>query len=393
VILKIQLLRLVHNFCSHSSYKHVLLSSSEMEELKQLFIEYENPVLNVPAVDITDLPFCDGGPGLLSKIIGVLKTVSISSIFRFWLCRAVESWLRSSSSFRVADQLFVISRGLLQHIVDVLLESELRWLDSDRRSRTDAAPELRFREVAQSSFDLLGELFRFNMEACRQLDILLNTDLKVSKYLEVVHGNLIDSNMFLRSVFLTMDHCMEGDGPHYQQAAVFFPTSKFFSWFLHLRQRVCYLALLVSSISVDTLTLENVSCLNTALIILMLAARQGTLSNCLKMLATATIEQLKLVPDNGQGLEERASLKRCLEPRHILLSLFQLLRFWRVHYQPGDQSCISLEKGSGIAFEEWVRTIDMLTSAETTSAYSLLHYLPEEQSFIVQSWDIDMECN
>merc|ERR1712071_332443 len=70
--------------------------------------------------------------------------------------------------------------------------------------------------------------------------------------------------------------------------------SKFFSWFLHLRQRVCYLALLVSSISVDTLTLENVSCLNTALIILMLAARQGTLSNCLKMLATATIEQLKL---------------------------------------------------------------------------------------------------
>jgi len=100
--------------------------------------------------------------------------------------------------------------------------------------------------------------------------------------------------MFLRSVFLTMDHCMEGDGVRYQQAAVFFPTSKFFSWFLHLRQRVCYLALLISSISVDTLTLENVSCLNTALIILMLAARQGTLSNCLKMLATATIEQLKL---------------------------------------------------------------------------------------------------
>lgn len=396
MILKIQLLRLVHNFCSHSAYKHVLLSASEMEELKQLFIEYESPLLSVPPVDVTDLPFCDGGPGLLSKIIRVLKTVSISSIFRFWLCRAVESWLRSSSSFRVADQLFVISRGLLQHIVNVLLESESRSMDSEGaavRPRTDGTPELRFREVAQSSFDLLGELIRFNMEACRQLDILLNTDSKVSKYLEIVHGNLIDSNMFLRSVFLTMDHCMESDGVRYQQAAVFFPTSKFFSWFLHLRQRVCYLALLISSISVDTLTLENVSCLNTALIILMLAARQGTLSNCLKMLATATIEQLKLVPDNVQGLEERVGLKRCLEPRHILLSLFQLLRFWRVHYQPGDQSCISLEKGSGIAFEEWIRTIDVLTSSETSSPYSLLHYLPEEQSFIVQSWDIDTECN
>ena len=101
---------------------------------------------------------------------------------RFWLCRAVESWLRSSSSFRVADQLFVISRGLLQHIVNVLLESESRSMDSEGaavRPRTDGTPELRFREVAQSSFDLLGELIRFNMEACRQLDILLNTDSKV----------------------------------------------------------------------------------------------------------------------------------------------------------------------------------------------------------------------
>ena len=102
---------------------------------------------------------------------------------RFWLCRAVESWLRSSSSFRVADQLFVISRGLLQHIVNVLLESEPRSMDSDGvavRPRMGGTPELRFREVAQSSFDLLGELIRFNMEACRQLDTLLNTDSKVN---------------------------------------------------------------------------------------------------------------------------------------------------------------------------------------------------------------------
>ena len=34
MILKIQLLRLVHNFCSHSAYKHVLLSYGEIEELK-----------------------------------------------------------------------------------------------------------------------------------------------------------------------------------------------------------------------------------------------------------------------------------------------------------------------------------------------------------------------
>nr|CAH0105493.1 unnamed protein product [Daphnia galeata] len=418
MILKIQLLRLVHNFCSHSTYKHVLLSYGEMDELKQLYVEFESLVVPTStsnnsssssastssgmgvASNMASLPYCTGGSGLLSKIIRVLKNVPTSSIFRFWLCRAVESWLRSSSQYGVADQLFVINRGLLQHIVHVLLESEsavepsvvvggVAGIARNNGSLGSGPP----REVAQSSFDLLGEMIRFNMEACRQLDILLPNEAKVSKYLEVVHGNLIDSNMFLRSVFLTMDHCMEGgSGGRFQQAAVFFPTSKFFSWFLHLRRRVCYLALLVSSISVDTLTLENVSCLNTALIILMLAARQGTLANCLKMLATATIEQLRLGP---AGTEDRvgANKKRCLEPRHILSSLFQLLRFWRVHYQPGDQSCISLEKGSGIAFEEWIRTIDLLTSVDTSSPYSLLHYLPEDQSRIVQTWDIEMECS
>ena len=105
---------------------------------------------------------------------------------RFWLCRAVESWLRSSSHFGVADQLFVISRGLLQHIVNVLLETEspAGIGESAQQQRHYNAPAGGNsgppREVAQSSFDLLGEMIRFNMEACRQLDCLLASEAKVS---------------------------------------------------------------------------------------------------------------------------------------------------------------------------------------------------------------------
>jgi len=99
----------------------------------------------------------------------------------------VESWLRSSSHFGVADQLLVINRGLLQHIVAVLLEPELTTDSSAGRGAhlgsagTGAAAAAAGppREVAQSSFDLLGEMIRFNMEACRQLDLLLNTEKKV----------------------------------------------------------------------------------------------------------------------------------------------------------------------------------------------------------------------
>lgn len=116
MILKIQLLRLVHNFCSHSAYKHVLLSYSEMDELKQLYLAYETNGLaaaaaaaaaslaatpggataellsggsGVPSPSTStagppiSLPYCTGGSGLLSKIIRVLKNVPTSSIFRF----------------------------------------------------------------------------------------------------------------------------------------------------------------------------------------------------------------------------------------------------------------------------------------------------------------------
>lgn len=109
--------------------------------------------------------------------------IFLKNLYRFWLCRAVESWLRSSSQFGVADQLFVISRGLLQHIVHVLLESESAsepsvggGIGRQNNGSLGSGPP---REVAQSSFDLLGEMIRFNMEACRQLDILLSTEAKV----------------------------------------------------------------------------------------------------------------------------------------------------------------------------------------------------------------------
>ena len=100
MILKIQLLRLVHNFCSHSTYKHVLLSYGEMDELKQLYVEFESLMVTNStsnhsssssastssgmgvASSMASLPYCTGGSGLLSKIIRVLKNVPTSSIFR-----------------------------------------------------------------------------------------------------------------------------------------------------------------------------------------------------------------------------------------------------------------------------------------------------------------------
>ena len=68
-----------------------------------------------------------------------------ASTFRFWLARAVESFLRGCSSY--ADQTFLIRRGLLHHVAGNILSF-------------DARPK----EILQSSFDLLGELVKFNVK-------------------------------------------------------------------------------------------------------------------------------------------------------------------------------------------------------------------------------------
>ena len=55
---------------------------------------------------------CKGSKGLLTKIVEVMKKEPTTSTFRFWLARAVESYLRGSTSY--CDQIFLMRRGLLQ---------------------------------------------------------------------------------------------------------------------------------------------------------------------------------------------------------------------------------------------------------------------------------------
>ena len=110
-----------------------------------------------------------------------MKKEPTQSTFRFWLCRAVESFLRGRISY--ADQIFLLRRGLLQHVTSSIINTEHRTIQH---------------EIIQSSFDLLGEMIKFNADACQQLNTILNTEAKLKKTMLLINDNLIDSNMFIR---------------------------------------------------------------------------------------------------------------------------------------------------------------------------------------------------
>jgi len=336
VALKIQFLRLVHSFCDHSEYKHLLMSRCEWDELRRIPRHLAPPSQGdeVPPQPDSSL-MCRGTSGLLTKIVEVLKKEPATSTFRFWLCRAVESYLRGGTSY--ADQIFLLRRGLLQHITASLIQAEVRQ-----------------KETIQSSFDLLGEMVKFNFDACKQMDSILNSETKLKKGMVMVNNNLVDSNMFIRAMVLACDHFMQKGG----ESSSFAHSSKLMRNFREFDKHVSFVVQLVSMLHVTDLTQENVSCLNTSLVILMLSARQSRLPDMLRSLLDYGDQ------DNG-GFRAGKGLLRNLKT---------LLVFWQEHYLHKDKDCSTLEKSSLIPFTFWKQTVEQLVSEDKTKPTSISYY-------------------
>ncbi|XP_032235647.1 short transient receptor potential channel 4-associated protein [Nematostella vectensis] len=88
---------------------------------------------------------------------------------------------------------------------------------------------------------------------------------------------------------------------------------------------------LINSITVTTLTQENVSCLNTTLVFLMFAYKQGHLP----MYLSAFVREEKLHKNPG----------------FIMKNLRRLLEFWKTHYLRRGKDCSALEQSSCISFD------------------------------------------
>ncbi|RUS72825.1 hypothetical protein EGW08_019418 [Elysia chlorotica] len=355
VALKIQFLRLVHSFCDHSDYKHLLLSKSELNEVKKINMHAGG--LALPSLDnINKQLMCKGARGLLTKIVEVMKKEPTTSTFRFWLARAVESYLRGDTSY--CDQIFLMRRDLLRHVAGNIVENEIPH-----------------KEILQSSFDLLGELIKFNIVAFKAFDEILATDQKFEKFVNMVNRNLVDSNMFIRSLVLSLEHfrsegseksllydsspCSGAGGSGSGDHSPLRKESKLVGYIGDFTRQLEYLFKLINNISVQTLTQENVSCLNTTLVFLMFANKRKQLPRYLQALRDERDDALGTV--NGSS--------------SILQNFRELLLFWQDHYLHKDKDCSALEKSSKISFAYWKTTVSMLVSDDKKSDTAVCYYI------------------
>ncbi|XP_011376673.1 short transient receptor potential channel 4-associated protein [Pteropus vampyrus] len=277
ITLKIQFLRLLQSFSDHHENKYLLLNNQELNELSAISLKANIP--EVEAVLNTDRSLvCDGKRGLLTRLLQVMKKEPAESSFRFWQARAVESFLRGTTSY--ADQMFLLKRGLLEHILYCIVDSECKS-----------------RDVLQSYFDLLGELMKFNVDAFKRFNKYINTDAKFQVFLKQINS----------------------------------------SWPGALQ--------------------ENVSCLNTSLVILMLARRKERLPLYLRLL---------------QRMEHSKKY-----PGFLLNNFHNLLRFWQQHYLHKDKDSTCLENSSCISFSYWKETVSILLNPDRQSPSALVSYIEE----------------
>lgn len=175
--LRVQYLRLIHNFYDRdflgNANKVLMLSPTERAH-----------VLSERLDSQLDVAATEAEAGLMRKIMNTLMTEPSESVYKFWLSACVENFLRGSGRM---TQSLVAQSGVLDHTLRQVIS-----LHSD----TSAS--------LQTSFDLLGEIVKCNHTVLAQFDALMSDD-DFRDFRKVVLTNLIDSNVLLRSLYLTVD--------------------------------------------------------------------------------------------------------------------------------------------------------------------------------------------
>lgn len=169
----------MHNFYDRdfvdNPNKDLLLSPSEIIMIR----DFPERLFSGKAV----IPISERG--LLSRITSTLMNEPSESIYRFWLSSSLEAFLRGSNK---DHQAFVAHTGVIQHMITHVLTVGVKSSSN-----------------LQTAFDLLGELTKFNKHTLEILESCFDEQM-FSDFMEIVMSNLVDSNVFLRSLYLSFEY-------------------------------------------------------------------------------------------------------------------------------------------------------------------------------------------
>jgi Trpc4-associated protein len=193
--LRVQYLRLVHNFYERDFADSLVIKRTMLSEHERRLVE---DAVVLEGVEEVSIPAAH--KGLMSLLLGVLVREPSDSIYRFWLSSCIEAFIRGCGP---QEQLLLVRLGLVRFLLNTIT---IISGESKQTSKTSL----------QTAFDLLGEVIKNNQTALRAFGCLLTDSHTFSRFTQTLQQNLVDSNVFVRSLYLTMGVvCRRATAPAY----------------------------------------------------------------------------------------------------------------------------------------------------------------------------------
>ncbi len=311
----------------------------EMERIKNTYENIESLLFKICSPDniknlIQFYNKSDNEMGLFIKLIFKYMQECYFSSARFWISSCIEVILRGNNSFL---QTYSIYSGLLYCLMNDILYGK-----QDKN------------QTLQISFDILGELVKFNRCSILMMDYCLCDNVEFIEFNKKVLSKetLIDSNVFLRALILSIYFFDVNDKNMGLTEKEYFTNNSKICKFI--KENLCKLFLsLITVVKVIHINQTNISCINTALIILIMKYLQSkqNLANFLREFREK---------EGKQGLEGLDNYK-------------MLLKMWKKFYNYRSKDSTSLLYSSTIDFNVWQNVTNILLNEDKSDPCSLYY--------------------
>ncbi|KAL4455381.1 hypothetical protein ABPG74_012533 [Tetrahymena malaccensis] len=278
---RIQLLRSIINFCDsdeqNKQIKDRMISFEEREYAKwnlfpQLIKNYNSELdikeqmENILWENVLELKYSQNlfqnikNKGTINLLISTYSEMEKSNnlSLKFWIASCVETFLRGSNQYH---QIMILFYGLQHQITDKLFEKSEQNQQNTNQNTKKKDPE------EQILMDLMGEFTKYNLINIRYFYQYLRVKNKENKFIQILESNIIDSNVFLRSLWLTQNKL--------ETQSISYPIEDYQTYERLNKFLVQWIILIIQTMCNQQLNQDNICCMNTLILIYLFAWNRG----------------------------------------------------------------------------------------------------------------------
>lgn len=302
--------------------------------------------------------------GLLTKMVDVFMSCvhrdETYNTRRFLVSSAMEAFGRTA---KISQRTFVGRQGLVRHLLEQIAMS---------RALTFQRSQFR-----QTCFDLLGHVLRWDRALFVTTNDLLRGDLEiVNCVLTVVSERLIDSNVFVRSVALSLEYFrvqdllrdkyglmeIENDDPNVVLNEVTaaqlgrYDFENCVLWQFLQKYRVRLTFDLMSSVRANDITVENMCCVNTTMLMFVVSCpNEKSLDDLLEEIRRLVECKIREGGDSCDGIDVSK-----VAAEDLMDNFYRVVDFWLVFYKYRGCDVGALETNSRMGFDRFVKMCGLL---------------------------------